>query len=111
MIDSDDLRSLLSLAAHSEVYVKFGPIHGLADASGAGHPFLDTLPLLRAIVNVYGARRVMWETDLGGPIQMCNAAQDFAACVDLIERQADFLTPEQRQQILGGTARRLFWPD
>lgn len=110
-IDSNDLRSLLALAAFPEVYVKFGPVHGLGDPSGGSRdiPFTDTLPLLRAIVSVYGAQRVLWESDLGGPIQMNNPEQDFAACLDLIREHADFLDATQCQQILGGNARRLLW--
>ncbi len=110
-IDSGDLRSLLSLAAYPQVYVKFGPVHGLGDAAGAARPvpFSDTLPLLRATVSVYGAERVLWESDLGGPIQLNNPQPDFASCLDLIREHADFLNAEQRQQILGCNARRLLW--
>lgn len=110
-IDSEDLRSLLSLAVHPETYVKFGPVHGLGDPTGADRvvAFSDTLPLLRAIINVFGAHRVLWESDLGGPIQMARPEQDFTNCVKLIREHADFLSVEQVGQILGGNAQRLLW--
>ena len=67
------------------------------------------LPLLHAVVDAYGAGRVLWESDLGGPVQMQNPQEDFGACVALVSDVADFLTAEQREQILGGTAQRLLW--
>ena len=106
IIESGDLRSLQALGDLPETYVKFGPVHGLG---GGVTPFADTLPLLRAVVDAYGAGRVLWESDLGGPIQMRSPQRDFDACVNLVQRLADFLTLEQREQILGGTARQLLW--
>ncbi|SVB79544.1 uncharacterized protein METZ01_LOCUS232398 [marine metagenome] len=105
-IESGDLRSLLALGVLPGVNVKFGPVHGLG---GGVAPFADVLPLLHAVVDAYGAGRVLWESDLGGPVQMQNSQEDFGACVALVSDVADFLTAEQREQILGGTARRLLW--
>lgn len=110
-IDSDDLRALLSLAQYPEVHIKFGPVHALGDPAGGDQriPFADTLPLLRAIVSLYGARRVLWESDLGGPVLMKQPPRDFAGCVALVREHADFLSAEDRQLILAGNARRLLW--
>ena len=105
-IDTGELRELMSLSELPEVRVKFGPIHGLGDD---GSPFSDTLQLLRELTDAYGAERILWESDLGGPLQMSDPEHDFRACVDLVEHHADFLTTKQRQQILGGNARRLLW--
>tara|TARA_B100000809_G_C14995032_1_gene479389 strand:+ start:18 stop:908 length:891 start_codon:yes stop_codon:yes gene_type:complete len=110
IIDAD-LRSLCALSEKPSVYVKFGPVHGLATgATGAATtPISATLPLLRAIVAAYGASRVMWESDLGGPVLLQNGALGFRSCLDLVREEAEFLNSEQREQILGGTARRLLW--
>jgi predicted TIM-barrel fold metal-dependent hydrolase len=113
IIDVADLRLLTSLSGLPSVFVKFGPVHGLAsrstipsvDSTGL---IADVLPLLRATVDGFGAERVLWESDLGGPIHMQHGEHEFRRCLDLL-RTADFLTPEQREQILGGNARRLLW--
>lgn len=105
-IDYEGVRSLQALGGLPGVHVKFGPVHGLG---GGVAPFEDTLPLLRTVIDAYGAGRVMWESDLGGPMQMQDPQPDFRACVALVQLRADFLTAEQREQILGGTAQRLLW--
>ncbi|MDA0334424.1 MAG: amidohydrolase family protein [bacterium] len=120
MIDSGELRLLTSLSRQHRVFVKFGPVHGLAsrttaatsadsaDSADSARLIADTLPLLRATVDAFGADRVLWESDLGGPIQMQHAEHDFHRCLDLV-RTADFLNMEQQEQILGGNAQRLLW--
>ena len=55
-IESGDLRSLLALGVLPGVNVKFGPVHGLG---GGVAPFADVLPLLHAVVDAYGAGRVL----------------------------------------------------
>jgi predicted TIM-barrel fold metal-dependent hydrolase len=61
------------------------------------------------VVEAYGASRCMWESDSGGPILMEDKERDFGASVDLI-RNAGFLTDDEKDQILGGTATELFFP-
>lgn len=105
-VDGAALEALVALARHRRVYVKLGPIHGLGDRRA---PFADTAPLLRAVIGAFGAGRCMWESDCGGPVLMQDPARDYLACLEAI-RSADDLTAQQKEQILGGTARKLLWP-
>lgn len=105
-VDAQGLRCLLALARHPRVYVKLGPVHGLGDRHA---PFADVVPLLRAVIAGFGADRCMWESDSGGPILMQDPARDYPACLDTI-RGADFLTAQEKEQILGATALQLLWP-
>jgi predicted TIM-barrel fold metal-dependent hydrolase len=108
-IDQTDLRLLMALSEHSKVYVKFGPIHGLGDVGPSEEPVIsDVLELLQPLVTAFGSERLLWESDLGGPVQMVNPQKDFQSCIELI-RNAEFLSAEQREHILSGNARKLLW--
>lgn len=104
-IEAQDLEGLCALARHPRVMVKLGPVHALGNRQA---PFVDCLPLLRAVIEAFGADRCMWESDLGGPVLMQDQTRDYLACVDVV-RNADFLSPQQKGLVLGGAAQRLFW--
>ncbi|MBT4099496.1 MAG: amidohydrolase [Gemmatimonadetes bacterium] len=104
-IDATQLQALLDLAAHPRVFVKLGPIPGLGDAEA---PFSGSVPLLRPVIDTFGADRCMWETDSGGPLLFADPPRDLLAAVDVI-RRAEFLTDHDKRLILGGTARQLLW--
>lgn len=104
-VDGRALAALLDLAAYPEVYCKLGPLHALG---AEPPPFADVTPLLRSVVNAFGADRCLWESDAGGPILMDDPATTVAASVARI-RDADWLEAPQKASILGRTALRLFW--
>ena len=64
--------------------------------------------LIRPVIEAFGAERCMWESDSGGPLGMEDPQQDFPATIDVIA-EADFLSAEQKQLILSGTATRFFF--
>ena len=101
----DQMKALCRLGRHPSVMVKIGPIHGLGDGAA---PFHDLLPMIQRVVDAFGPDRCMWESDSGGPIEMKDPHRDFVASIDLI-READYLSPSDRDWILGGTANAFFF--
>ena len=101
-----DLDVLLRFAENEKVMVKIGPLQALCARRA---PYLDVLPLIQRLVEAYGAHRCMWESDSGGPIRMQNPVTDYPAAVALIRDHADFLTQEEKDDILWGTAERFFF--
>ena len=104
----DDLEALLRFAEHERVMVKIGPLQALCSRQA---PYLDALPLIQRVVEAYGAPRCMWESDSGGPITMADPVTDYPASVALIRDHADFLSPAEKDDILWGTAERVFFSE
>lgn len=102
----DDLDKLLRFARHENVMVKIGPLQALCSRRA---PYLDTLPLIQRVVEAYGAHRCMWESDSGGPIEMEDPLTDYPAAIAAIRHHAGFLSPSEKDDLLGGTAMRFFF--
>ena len=101
----EQMQTLCRLARHPRMMVKLGPLHGIGEDQA---PFHDLLPMIQRVVDTFGPDRCMWESDSGGPIEMKDPQRDFVASIDLI-READFLSPSDRDRILGGTANAFFF--
>lgn len=102
IIRQADVAALASLAARPNVYVKLSAFYGL----GTGRPpHRELLPLIRSLVDAFGASRLMWGSDC--PYQTQNEPYDQALA--LLRDDADFLTPAERDQLLNDTAGKVFW--
>jgi predicted TIM-barrel fold metal-dependent hydrolase len=67
------------------------------------YPYPEALKAIQWIVNNVGAEKLMWGTDYPSLLKWCTYQQ----CLNLIKTQCTFLSPEQLDQILGGTAEKL----
>jgi L-fuconolactonase len=97
------LPELLALAKFPNVAVKFS---GAPTLSLGGYPFTDLWPHLRAVIDAFGAGRLMWGSDFTrvAPVHC------YADAVYYI-RYASELSDSERREIMGGTARQLLrWP-
>jgi predicted TIM-barrel fold metal-dependent hydrolase len=102
-IRDEDVVALCDLAQHPRVYVKVGAFYALGKKSP---PYRDLEPLIRRVVQAFGTRRLMWESDC--PFQV--VSQRYVDSIDLIRKSIDFLSPDDRAWMLGKTAERLlFW--
>ena len=97
-----DVVALCDLAAHPRVYVKVGAFYALGKKTP---PYLDLAPLVRRVVQAFGTRRCMWESDC--PFQI--VAHIYGDSIALVRDGLDFLTPEDRQWLLGRTAEQLLF--
>src|SRR6266567_4067662 len=85
-----DLDDLLRLARLPNVYVK---LSSAPNYSNKRYPYADTHPFLRRIYDSFGARRLMWGTDL------TRLRGSYRECVLLFQEALTFLSDEDREWI------------
>ena len=103
-IRKEDVDALCALARHPRVLVKVGAFYALGWKQP---PYLDLAPLIRRVVEAFGAKRCMWESDC--PFQVDR--DRYVDSVALIRDRLDFLTKDDRDWLLRGTAEQtLFRP-
>ncbi len=103
-IKDDDVAALCALAKHPKLYVKVGAFYALGKKKP---PYTDLAPLIRAVVQAFGARRCMWESDC--PFQV--VTDRYGDSLTLIRDNLAFLTPDDRDWLLFRTAEQtIFTP-
>lgn len=104
-ISQDPPRALLSLARLPNVYVKVTELYNHSRTKE--YPYADVLPTMRAVYDAFGPQRLLWGTGFtrGELVGRIPYAQE----LELINEQIPFLTPTDREWILGRTALTL-WP-
>lgn len=114
-IDAAQLDQLCALAKHANVYVKCSAFYALG---GKKPPYRDMLAVVKKLHAAFGARRLMWASDC--PYQLTGAAaglecptevvqHTYRDSLDVIQKHADWLTVEERQRMLSGTAQEVFF--
>lgn len=97
-----DLALLTRLAAYPKVFVKISHMWSL---SKQAYPYRDADRQVKQLCESFGARRLMWGTDW--PI--CLKQLSYAKAVDLFRNRLDFLSRQDREQILYKTVQSV-WP-
>jgi predicted TIM-barrel fold metal-dependent hydrolase len=98
-----DMYSLCSLARHANVHVKVSAFYALGKKQP---PYLDLVPLIRRVFDAFGPRRLMWGSD--SPYQLAGT-NTYRESITLVRDRLDFLTSEDREELLRGTAERVFF--
>jgi len=102
-VRADDLDRLCRLAQFESVRVKVSAFYAL----GEKHPpYADLGPMIKRLLDAFGRERLMWGTDCPYQVRDHHTVRD---SVDLIERQLDFLTDEDRVWLLRKSAERQFF--
>ena len=101
-IDPAKVKALCGLAKHENMYVKIGAYYALGAKKP---PYTDLIPMIRELLSAYGSRRLMWESDC--PFQV--VSHTYKDSISLVTERLDFLTDDQRADILGRTAERLLF--
>ena len=96
-------QALLGLARHERVYLK---LSGLYHFSSERFPFRDCVPLVQAIYEHFGPRRLLWGSDFPHVLLACG----YARSRQWIETVLDNLKPSERDLVMGSNALRLYWP-
>lgn len=74
------------------------------------YPFPDLTAGLRGALDAFGSERIMWASDITR-MHLLDAPPTYAQVLDRVRVALDFLTPAERDDILGGTALRILgWP-
>src|SRR3954463_2090078 len=92
-----DVQALCALAQHPRIYVKVGAFYALGKKTP---PYLDLAPLIKSVVQAFGARRCMWESDC--PFQVDN--DKYVDSIALVRDRLDFLSNDDREWLLHKTA-------
>jgi predicted TIM-barrel fold metal-dependent hydrolase len=95
-------RALLELASHPQVHVKLSGFHHWCRDR---YPYRDGLPFAEAAVRAFGAARCMWGSDFPHVLAGCG----YVRSRHLLPREATFLSKEDLDLVMGGTAERLWF--
>jgi predicted TIM-barrel fold metal-dependent hydrolase len=101
-ITDADVDALGALSRHANVFVKVSAFYALGAKKP---PHDDLIPLIRRVYEDFGAARLMWASDC--PYQVDRETYDDS--LSLVRDRLDFLSDADREQILGGTAERVFF--
>lgn len=102
-IREEDLAQLCRLARHKQAYVKVSAFYALGKKVA---PYTDLGPMIRRLRDAFGAERLMWATDCPYQVQ---GEHNYRDSIELVRSRLDFLTPDDRQWMLRGTAERVFF--
>ena len=101
-IEDKDIDALCGMAGHKRVMVKVGAFYALGKKRP---PYLDLAPLIQRVVQAFGVRRCMWESDC--PFQVVE--HKYQDSIDLVRKRLDFLTDEDREWLLHRTAEEFLF--
>lgn len=102
-IRAEDVAQLCKIARHANAYVKVSAFYALGKKQS---PYTDLGPMIRQLLDAYGPQRLMWATDCPYQVQ---EGHTYADSVALIAEQLDFLSADERTELLRGTAQRVFF--
>jgi L-fuconolactonase len=98
----DQLKLLLDLSRFPRVFVKISDMWVL---SKQPYPYTDAQAQVKRLLERFGAQRLMWATNW--PVSL--AQLPYERIVALYRDQFGFLTRDEQEEILSGTAERV-WP-
>jgi len=99
----EHLDNLCRLADQPQVRVKISAFYALGKKEP---PYLDLAPIIRRLLESFGADRLMWGSD--SPFQVLGK-HTYRDSVELLRTRLDFLTPDIRRRLLRTTAESTFF--
>ena len=102
-VDPIDLDNLCGLSKFENVFVKTSAFYALGKKLA---PYADLGAMIQRLVREFGAKRLMWASDC--PYQVVGG-HNYADSIGLIRDRLDFLSPEDKQWLLRGTAEKVFF--
>jgi predicted TIM-barrel fold metal-dependent hydrolase len=103
MMRDADVTALCDLARYPKVHVKISAYYALGKKQP---PHTELVPMIRRLCDAYGVERLMWASD--APYQIV-APNSYSASLALVREHLDFLSAEDRQHLLRGTAAKVFF--
>jgi predicted TIM-barrel fold metal-dependent hydrolase len=100
-----ELDLLCRMAGRKNLSIKTSAFYAL----GAKRPPYDDLaPMIRRLRDAYGADRLMWASDCPYQIELPHS---YSSSIALVRDRLEFLDRREREQILSGTAERIFFSE
>ena len=96
---------IVELARYDNVHLK------LSDVAGRSHqafPYADVHPFIEKLLSVFGAERTVWGTGYPGHHRQKHNWPSLAQELQLIREGLPFLTDNDQERILGGTAAQIW---
>ncbi len=97
-----DVEALCALARHPNLSIKISAFYALGQKRP---PYLDLVPMIRRVVQVFGVSRCAWASDC--PFQIVDQTYDDS--LSLVKDRLDFLSPADCDWLLFRTAERLLF--
>jgi predicted TIM-barrel fold metal-dependent hydrolase len=101
-VRDEDVAALCVLARHRSVMVKVSAFNSLGAKKP---PHLDLAPVIKRVHEAFGARRLMWGSDM--PFQ--TERESYEDSISLLRDRLDFLTADDKDWMLRRTAEEFFW--
>jgi predicted TIM-barrel fold metal-dependent hydrolase len=98
-----DVETLVNLSHRPRVHLKVSAFYALGEKKP---PYHDLIPLARRMFDVFGPQRLLWGSD--SPYQLTEP-NSYEASLELVNAGLDFLTADDRQWLLRGTAEKVFF--
>lgn len=103
-ISEAHLEQLCLMARHPAVMVKLSAFYALGRKVA---PYTDLSELIRRVHEAFGPQRLMWASDAPYQVQAPHTYRD---SVELVRQRLEFLSEDDRDQILRRTAEDFFFP-
>ncbi|HEV2126193.1 MAG TPA: amidohydrolase family protein, partial [Chloroflexota bacterium] len=100
-VESEPFQTFLSLAELPKVFIKLSGLHYWGEGR---YPWPAAQPLLRAAIDRFTPERVMWGSDWPHVL----FGSGYIRCLNFVRRELTWLSESERDQILGGTALKLW---
>ena len=98
-----EVDQLCALAKHRQVKIKISAYYALGKKKPPHH---ELIPMIKRLYEVFGAHRLMWASDC--PYQL-DGENNYQASIALIRDVIDFVTDDERRQLLRTTAEETFF--
>lgn len=99
---SAPFRTLMGLARFPNTYLKLSGLHYWGDR----YPFPRAQEHLKATYQAFGPGRLIWGSDWPHIL----FGYGYVRCAKFVRRELNWLSEADKAQIMGETARRLWWP-
>jgi predicted TIM-barrel fold metal-dependent hydrolase len=100
------IKPLLALARYPNVWVKVSELSVLSPSKQ--YPYRDTFPLIKQVLEAFGADRLLWGTGFPGATRAQAGRPSLQQELDLFRKDIPFFTAQDREKILGRNAARLW---
>ncbi len=102
-VEAGPLKALCDLARYPHVYVKTSAFYALGKKQA---PYEDLGPMIKQVRDAFGAQRLMWASDCPYQVQ---GEHNYQQSLALIHDRLGFLSEEDKQWMLRGTAEKVFF--
>jgi len=95
-------KELISLGKNHNVWIDIASLPALF--AKQEYPYLEAQKYLKLVYEMVGSTRLLWGSDIPGILTQVTYKQ----CLDFIRNNCSFLSEEEKRNILGENAKRLF---